>query len=343
MAMTPSKIPVLLCIDVEPDPRLVNRSQPEPWIGYEFTQRYLSDLRLRIEQRLRTTVHYCWFFRMDPQIAESYGTASWAVDRYGSFIETIESHGDELGIHPHAYRWLEDKQTWLQDFGNQNWVDHCVGTSLEAFARALGRPCRSFRFGDRWHSTATVNLAERLGVWFDLTIEPGARAMAGPASGDPSTGSLPHYFRVPRRPYVPSPSDFRRPQRTGVRRIRMIPLTSGHLKYGFRLGAHARRLFDNGFRYRKQDTPLSMWKRWEPPNTFAKMLDRSLATQERAYLAFAVRTDIGANRAIFEAVDSCLNALLQHPAHESFVFCTPAEAIEILRRENYFSSLGYCL
>ena len=37
-----SRIPVIFCIDVEPDPRLVNRFAPEPWAGYEFCQRYFG-------------------------------------------------------------------------------------------------------------------------------------------------------------------------------------------------------------------------------------------------------------------------------------------------------------
>ncbi len=330
-----SKIPVIFCIDVEPDQRQVRRHSPEPWLGYERMQRYLSELRPRIEEISGAPVHYAWFFRMDPQVAAAYGSASWAIDRYPRFIEEIERQGDELGIHVHSYRWVEAEQVWIQDFADQHWIDHCVESSLEAFARAVGRRCLAFRFGSFWVNTESVNLVERMGVRFDLTVEPGRLpievSLPASLSGAPGTGSLPDLRRVPRAPYVPSESDFRRPLRSGSRSICMIPLTSGSLRLGFRPRAYLRRLVDNGFRYRRQDTPLSMWRRWKAPNTFSQMLDGALAAQARPYLAFAIEVaGTGVRPEIFEAVDHCLSALLAHPARSRFVFSTPQEAVRIL-------------
>lgn len=332
LSVPASKIPVIFCIDCEPDPRHVNRYEPEPWTGFAATHRYLSEARQRIEEATGSPARYCWFLRMDPQVAESYGSPTWALDRHPGFLPEVESHGDELGIHSHAYRWLEREQRWLLDFGNQDWVDHCVGSSLEAFSRALGRACASFRFGDRWLSTATVNLIERLGVRHDLTVEPGLRGRRGPDTGDPATGSLPGYCRVPRVPYTPSESDFRRPARDGSRKIRLIPLTSGY-RVGLGLFARARRLLLNGFRYRFQDTPLHLWLRWRGPNTFDRMIDRALAVQERPYLALVARSDVGSVPKLSKGFDSSLRALLSHPARERLVFSNPAEALAMLEPE----------
>src|SRR5712692_222548 len=107
MPSTPrQKVPVILCVDAEPDPRLVSHDAPEPWVGYEFTQRYLTDLRPRLEDRSEAPARYGWFLRMDPQIAEAYGSATWVVDRYGRHLDEVLRHGDEVGLHPHMYRWL---------------------------------------------------------------------------------------------------------------------------------------------------------------------------------------------------------------------------------------------
>ncbi len=321
-------IPVILAIDVEPDARLVNRYAPEPWIGYELSQRYLRDLRPRLEALTGAAAHLSWFLRLDPQVAQSYGSATWVVDRYRDHIEEIQQHGDEIGVHPHAYRWLEDEGTWLNDYGNQAWVDTCLRVSLEAFEAALGRPCRSMRYGDRWMNTPTVNLAEELGICYDLTVEPGAPALPTPMPGERGSAPLPDYYRVPRHPWTPSAEDFRRS--APARRIRMIPLTSGHLRLGLRPRRHLRRLLANGIRHRRQDTPLSMWRSWTGPNTFDRMLDRALAAQSRPYLAFAIRTDFALTPSAFEAVDACVRALLAHPAAENFRFSTPDEALALL-------------
>ncbi len=320
-------IPVIFCVDVEPDPRLVNRDAPEPWIGYGVTQRYLRDLRPRIEAVTGAPVHYSWFLRIDAQI-EPYGSATWIVDRYPAHIEEIQHAGDEIGVHPHAYRWLEDERMWLHDFGNQAWVDHCLSMALEGFAKALGRPCVSLRFGDRWMNTATLNLAERLGARFDLTVEPGTPPYPTPMAGERASGPLPDYRRVPRAPYTPSSSDFRRPGRRDARTIREIPLTSGYLRLGFHPRQYLRRLRENGFRGRRQTAPLYMWLPWPAPNTFDRMLDRALAAQRRPYLAFAIRTRPDISQAVGPRVD----ALLAHPACSRFRFSTPAEALAELER-----------
>jgi hypothetical protein len=90
-----------------------------------------------------------------------------------------------------------------------------------------------------------------------------------------------------------------------------------------------RRLRNNGFRYRRQHERLSMWRQWNAPNTFDRMLDRALAAQEKPYLSFAIRSSIGVGKS-FENVDRCLHTLLNHSQRKRFVFATPEEAMAIL-------------
>ena len=144
---------------------------------------------------------------------------------------------------------------------------------------------------------------------------------------------MPDYFRVPRTPYLPSSTDFRKPAQREHRQILMIPLTSSYLKLGFGFKDLARRiyrLYRNGFRYRLQNKPLSMWRRWGGVNCFSNMIDRAIQLQEKPYLAFAIHSNFTVTKD-YESVDSCLQTLITHPARSRFVFCTPAEAIEILQ------------
>ena len=327
----PPPIPVIFCVDVEPDPRQVRRDAREPWLGYQFTQRYVRELRPRIEALTGARAHFSWFLRMDSQVAEPYGSATWVADTYRAHMDEIQRAGDELGVHPHPYRWLERERAWLQDFGNQPWVEDCLAMSLEAFATAFGRPCRSLRFGDRWLNTETVNAAERLGVRFDLTVEPGAPPLPALVPGERTSGSLPGYQRVPRAPYAPSIADFSQRARLDTRAIRLVPLTSGYVRFGMRHPRrYLRRLWQNGVRHRRQDTPLSMWRQWPAPDTFDRMLDRALSAQRRPYLAFAIRSDFGLHADLFHTIDGAVSALLAHPAHSRFRFTTPAEALAAL-------------
>lgn len=332
-----SRIPVIICIDVEPDPFLVNRFDPEPWDGYEATHHYLAGMRPRFEEATGAPVHYTWCFRMDPQVAESYGSRTWAVDRYPDFIKEYVRSEDELGTHPHAYRWVEDRQAWLEDLGDQDWVDHCVRMSIDAHSDAFGKPCKTFRFGNFWMNTATINLCEDLGIRYEMTVEPGRPSYRrGTLGKGHSTGVRPDLCRVPREPYEPCEADFRRPAGHGSRSIRIIPITAGSLQLGRNIRARWRRLRANGFRYRLQNTPLSMWKTWQAPDTFDKMLDRAIAAQRKPYLAFIIRSSIGIGRS-FQPVDDCLNLLLEHPERKRFVISTPAEAMDILQGDKTHS------
>jgi hypothetical protein len=200
--------------------------------------------------------------------------------------------------------------------------------SVEGFAKALGRTCLSLRYGDRWLNTETVNLAERLGIRFDLSVEPGTLPYDTPGVGERASGPLPDYRRVPRTPYAPSPSDFRRAGRRDGRTIRIIPLTSAYRRLGFHPRRYLGRIRANGIRGRRQNIPLYMWEPWPAPNPFDRMLDRALAAQRQPYLAFAIRT----RPDIREAIGPRMEALLAHPASSRFRFSTPAEALAELER-----------
>src|SRR5688572_31113353 len=89
-----SPLPVLLCFDVEPDDRHVE-GRPESWPGAEATPGMLERWRRRLSRATARPARFSWFLRLDPQIAELYGTALWPVVRYGSVLRS-EEHTSEL-------------------------------------------------------------------------------------------------------------------------------------------------------------------------------------------------------------------------------------------------------
>jgi hypothetical protein len=91
-----------------------------------------------------------------------------------------------------------------------------------------------------------------------------------------------------------------------------------------------RRIQSNGFRHRRQDTPLSMWQEWHQPNDFTVMIDRAIAAQREPYLAFAINSCYPVEPPILPRIERCLEALVNHPESARFVFCRPGEALAIL-------------
>lgn len=220
--------PFVFAIDFEPDEREIPADQRKAWSGCEIGFELLADLRRRLRERTARAVHLTWFVRLDPQIEAVYGDPSWPLRHYAGRFDELRKLGDEIGVHTHAWRWHQPTGGWISAHGDPDWTAACVRTSITAFAGVFGRPPASFRFGDRWQSNATVALLSKLGVRYDLTLEPGARELPAIKVGELATGSLPDYREVPRYPYRPKPSDYRvAGTRWRRRRITMLPVSTG--------------------------------------------------------------------------------------------------------------------
>jgi hypothetical protein len=217
------KLPILICIDVEPEKRSIDPKVPVDWAGFEKTFEFFEEFRPLLEETTGGPVHFSWFVRMDPQIEQVYGRAEWPITRYRELFNHLLAMGDEIGLHVHPWRWEETAGNWVADMGDQKWVDHCVRMGFAAFEHSLQRPCLSFRFGDYWMNQATLDLVERLGARFDLTLEPGRTRLLTP---EPYTGCLSDYSLVPRHPYHPSKGNFIKSSDSNMRDFWAVPLTT---------------------------------------------------------------------------------------------------------------------
>ena len=68
-----SVIPVLFCIDVEPDERFAADRGSTLWQGFEATYAYLTPLRKTLQDATGSPVRFNWFFRVDPEVEHIYG------------------------------------------------------------------------------------------------------------------------------------------------------------------------------------------------------------------------------------------------------------------------------
>lgn len=259
-----SRIPVVVCIDVEPEGRAIDPDVRVDWRGFESALNYFSAFRPRLAAATRAPAHFSWFLRMDPQIERVYGSAAWGAVRYADPLRRLEETGDEVGIHPHFWRFDEGTRGWFSDFADQSWMDHCIEEGFAAFRRSLGRPCRTVRVGDRCLGEATVALLERLGARFDVTVEPGQPPTP---LEDPFVGSLPDFRGAPRVPYRPAPSSFLTPGGAAGRDLWIVPLSTGRLDWAFaglanrREGAKTKagRPSWEGWHERADGTQISGW------------------------------------------------------------------------------------
>ncbi len=321
------KIPIIMCVDVEPDERMLDKTSPSPWKGFEATFDFFSKLRPRLTSATGAPVHFSWFFRMDPQIQETYGTAEWPVKNYRSYVENFKQYGDAIGLHVHTYRWDKTRQTWVTDHADQEWADHCVQTSFDAYRDFFKAPCGFFRFGDKWISDATLNLAERLGARFDLTLEPGLFAAASIMKTEISTGSLPDFIGVPKSPYRRSKTNFRVADPLNKNGLWMVPLSTG--VSGGMLGSLQK--FYHLIRYSCAGRqPVFTLNFMHKPFTFLRVMNRLLGSLDKPYLAFIIHTGILTRPDYTENMRRNFEKILSHPYAKRFVFSRPDEAIDLM-------------
>lgn len=318
------RVPVLICIDVEPDEREISLRGREDWRGFEATRRLLNSFRPRAAAATGGPAAFSWFVRMDAQVAAAYDSPAWAAARYAGEFEGLRAEGDELGLHTHPWRWDGGQGKWVADFGDQRWVDHCVRLSFRAFEEAFGRRCASFRFGDRWMNDATLRLVEELGAAFDLTLEPGRAGAPEVLPGERLTGAFPDYARVPREPYRPSPSDFRERADAGARaRLWLIPLSTGLMPPWPRAPLYRRAVWRLRYGPRRH---LPLYLALDPAY-FRPAAEEILRRPGRPYLCLPLRADDALRPETARRVSDNLDFLLSHTLAARFSFDTPARAV----------------
>lgn len=320
---------MILCIDVEPDPRRPDPTkQAAPWKGFERLYPFLHELRSRMADVTGERARLNWFWRMDPQVELVYGSTEWGPRRYEAEVSETVRLGDEHGVHPHAWRWDATLHRWVPDYGNPSWVEHCMVKSFTAFRSVFGKGCESVRMGDRYFDDRVREVLDRLGCLFDLTIEPGEKPTRALAVSEGYTGVVPDYRSVEMGPYR------RRDQCIGERDadqsegVWIIPLASGVMsERGLRWQRYLRRQWSS---MGPIPTGYGTLRLWEPPELVQPAIDETLERLERPYLAFAIRSDVLLNPWWGGNCRRNLECLLRRAQARRLVFCTPRDLLRAL-------------
>lgn len=332
--MASIKIPIITCFDVEPDPRVTEIGYYKPWVGYQNTFRFLSYLRKKLIQATSSMVHYSWFFRLDDQIAELFGSTHWPLQNYKKMIDESTKYEDEFGIRPFTYKWNPIFDDWVAIYDDLDFCNHCIHVSFETYRKFFGKKCASYRMGNRWTSNATIDFAERLGLQFDLTLEPGRDSHSHDLLIGHFTGSLPDFTYVPQTPYLPSKTDFQIPDPKRNDGLWMVPLSADKIEGGMLSGIHRFRHIMSGRRIRHQyftlDFGLNPW-------IFRSIANQLLKKNDPPFLAIATSVSVSTEQKLFDHMRTNFEFLMSHAWVKRFVFSTPQEALGFmnLRHNGY--------
>ncbi len=313
-------LPLILCIDVEPDGFFIDPHRRDPWHGFEATVALVESQRVHWERLIDGPVHANWFLRMDAQVAQVYGDAAWVLRRYEREFATLQAHGDELGLHPHPYRWHAGQARWILDYGDQAWLSECIEATADTFATATGCRCRSFRCGDRFMNQETATLVARLGFEYDLTLEPGYREEPLPYPPDQVTGSLPDLRGAPVAPYRARTDDYRRPDAGATRGPWMVPITTASIRPSLLRRAYQALRYP-GRRFDVWTALLSL-----APSLFGQVVGAALA-RGALHLALPLRTGAMVDGRSQPRIEANLAWLSRLMATRPCAMATPAEAV----------------
>ena len=322
-------IPVVLAIDAEPEPGGGTWREPVPWRGFEHWLEYVPRLRDSLAALSGAPAHFAWFVRCDRQIGDVYGDQAWAADHYATGFARLKAAGDEIGIHPHTWRWDTEARHWIHDNANPAWVESVLEAGFERFAAGFGEPALAHRFGSRFMNAAIARWLAAHGVRVDTTLEPGSPGLTTLDRNAAFTGTVPDQRSVPREPYRPDPDDPFRPASTrtlpGELGLWMLPHSAFDpqpLIPRWRQLARRVRFFGQ-----QRHRPGQLWTNLDATGFWDQAV-RAAETLPRPYLFLALRSS-----ALIDVADNVtakLDALERHPAVRRMRFVTSLEALDLL-------------
>lgn len=323
---TDARIPVLVLIDVEPDGFFIDRTERVPWSGFERSVEVMTEVRDVLSRRTGREAHFTWLVRADQQVADTYGSPGWAFAHYRRAFEKLHAAGDEIGVHVHAYRWESRAGNWVEDYGDQGWIEHCVRSGVGAFASHFGQPPAAFSMGMDWINQATLRLLRDLSIRYEFSTILGKEPQPFPPR-DAYKGVAPDCSAIPARPYRPSPADFRAAAPDGGDGLWCIPQSSRVARI---FPSWKRGLWD--LLHLRPVAPR--WTRKffldDDPAGVQPAIEAMLRRLERPYLTFAVRTDVYCAPDTTAIVRRNLESALDRPDAGRFVFTRPDEALRLL-------------
>lgn len=206
-------LPITTVVDVDPDWRVAGTSGSAykgemQWEGLLKGVPNLLRVIRGIHDSEGRDVRFTWLLRSDEQMAMAYGDPAHIADEFADFWSSRQAAGDEIGWHPHMWRYSESERLWFQERRDEDWIRNCAKEGFAALSRRF--QVRVAKPGWTYHDNLTMRIFSDLGVKVDLSALPGM-AYHGFIPG--TTHSLGHYDwrRAPQEPYHPRSDDYQIP------------------------------------------------------------------------------------------------------------------------------------
>ena len=242
-----NEVKVIICCDTEPD-------QPQyggldykihfgshKWRGIEEGIPEMKEIANSVEDIEGNNAKITWFIRSDEQMKILYDDPAWIVRKFRSLWKELESGGDEIGWHPHLWRWNERIESWYPELDDKGWIQNCLeeghNSFPEEFRLTSSRMCWNF------HNNITMNKLNELGLTVDISAMPGQKFIKYVHE----SAYFPYYDweGSPGHPYFPSHLDYRREADKNEHPLNIleIPLSNFRISLPWQIKRNLNRLF----------------------------------------------------------------------------------------------------
>ena len=206
-------LPVVVAVDVDPDWRIPGASRGAfhgnvRWDGLTKGVPKLLHMMRGLTDSAGNAIRFTWMLRSDDQLAELLGDPAYVAATFRGFWDERRASGDEIGWHPHTWRYSEHEGVWYQEREDVDWIQLCLKEGYEALARIY--PIQVAKTGWTWHSNDTMRLFSEFGLRVDLSALPGM-SYRGSIPGTRLPLGQYDWRRAPQEPYHPRPDDYQLP------------------------------------------------------------------------------------------------------------------------------------
>ena len=232
--MSKKMLMVAICCDVDPDVLGYNipatkfhvYKEKLGWKGLDNIPK-IKEICNSVKDRESEGAKITWFIRSDEQMKIIFDDYVYPLKKFRNLWKELEHQGDEVGWHPHLWRWGKQNKCWYQEVSDNKWINHCLENGhkkLLKFAKNL----TSVRMGWSFHNNLTMKKINDLGLTVDLSASPGLKHEGSPDERGSHFLNEYDWTTTPQKPYFPSEKDYRRPPKNKEQSLKIleIPITT---------------------------------------------------------------------------------------------------------------------
>jgi len=225
---------VAICCDVDPDvlgynipaTRFDVYKEKLGWKGLDNIPK-IREICNSIEDSESNTVRITWFIRSDTQLKTIFDDYAYPLRSFRDLWKELELQGDEIGWHPHLWRWSKQNKCWYQEIHDKKWISHCLENGYKQFLK-IKPNLTSIRMGFDFHDNFTMKKINDLGLTVDLSALPGLEHEGSPDERGSHFLNEYDWSTTPQKSYFPSEKNYRRPAKNNEQSLKIleIPITT---------------------------------------------------------------------------------------------------------------------